>query len=229
MELWNKIPELRDRAPPAFSAGWLDGFKKRHNIRWRTQYGEAGSVNQEVSAEEVEKLRNEISTYKPRDVHNMDEGGLFWKMVPDRTLATESTSGTKKEKNRISFALTSNADGSKKEQALFIGRAQNPRAFRRRRIKINSLPIEYHFNEKAWMTSKIIKIYLRNFNKKMRSQHRNVLLLLDNFSAHSTAVDEINEELTNVTVRFLPANTTSIFQPIDIGIIKNFKALYKRR
>lgn len=36
-------------------------------------------------------------------------------------------------------------------------------------------------------------------------------------------------KMSNVTVIFLPANTTSIFQPLDAGIICNFKAYWRKR
>ena len=44
----------------------------------------------------------------------MDETGLFWKMAPTRTLATEALSGGKKSKDRITLAFTTNATGSEK-------------------------------------------------------------------------------------------------------------------
>ena len=44
----------------------------------------------------------------------MDETGLFWKLQPDRSLATKQTSGGKKSKDRITVALCTNGDGSEK-------------------------------------------------------------------------------------------------------------------
>lgn len=53
---------------------------------------------------------------------------------------------------------------------------------------------------------------------------------MDNFSAHTAAVNEINEEggLSHIRVFYLPANSTSHSQPLDQGIIANFKAIYRR-
>ena len=39
----------------------------------------------------------------------MDETGLFWKLTPERTLATEAGSGGKKSKDRVTLAFTSMA------------------------------------------------------------------------------------------------------------------------
>ena len=45
----------------------------------------------------------------------MDETSLFWKLTPDRTLATQAGSGRKKSKDRITLAFTVSASGKKEE------------------------------------------------------------------------------------------------------------------
>ena len=57
----------------------------------------------------------------------------------------------------------------------------------------------------------------------MRQQNRHVLLLLDNAPSHPKLT------LNNVTLQFLPANTTSKSQPMDEGIIQALKLRYRRR
>ena len=37
-----------------------------------------------------------IKPYLLKDVYNIDKTGLFWKAIPDTTLATKALSGTKK-------------------------------------------------------------------------------------------------------------------------------------
>ena len=59
----------------------------------------------------------------------------------------------------------------------------------------------------------------------MSAQNRQVLLLLDNCSAH--IIDGLI--LKNVTLLFFPPNTTSVLQPMDQGIIQNMKVHYKRQ
>ncbi|KAI9036640.1 uncharacterized protein KD926_001593 [Aspergillus affinis] len=60
---------------------------------------------------------------------------------------------------------------------------------------------------------------------------RKVALLLDNFSAHETTVKAIQREqyqLQNTQIFWLPANPTSRYQPLNQGIIQNFKTYYRR-
>ena len=57
----------------------------------------------------------------------------------------------------------------------------------------------------------------------MRQQNRNVCLTLDNFSGH-----DINYEPTNVRIVFFEPNLTAFVQPLDAGVIRCFKAHYRR-
>ncbi|XP_067682758.1 tigger transposable element-derived protein 6-like [Haliotis asinina] len=66
--------------------------------------------------------------------------------------------------------------------------------------------------------------WLRSFDRQMRSRDRHVILLCDNAASHKSA----NVKLTNVKVHFLPPNSTSHIQPMDAGIIRTFKARYKK-
>ena len=54
----------------------------------------------------------------------------------------------------------------------------------------------------------------------MRRQNRNILLLVDNAPTHAL-YETIH--LTNITIKYLPPNTTVHLQPCDQGIINSFK------
>ena len=60
----------------------------------------------------------------------------------------------------------------------------------------------------------------------MRQQKGNILLLVDNCSAHPPLSAD---SLTNVRYKFLPPNTTSIIQPCNQGIIRNLKSYYRAK
>lgn len=210
---------------PDFKAsnGWLSRFKSRHNIGCATLSGERASVNPDTVASWKERLPDIIKNFAPRDVYNMDETGLFFRALPDKSLTVRGTdcAGGKKSKDRLTVAVCVNAVGEF-ETPLVIGHAQKPRCFKN--LDINRLPVKWVANKKAWMTGFLFKEWITAFNRRMRAGRRHVLLLLDNAPSHPQDL-----ELSNTTVKFLPANTTSVLQPLDLGIIKNIKCHYRTR
>jgi len=53
------------------------------------------------------------------------------------------------------------------------------------------------------------------------------VLLLDNAPGHPPGLEEdLEAEFNFIKIKFLPANTTSILQPMDQQVISNFKKLY---
>ena len=85
------------------------------------------------------------------------------------------------------------------------------------------------------MRSDIFGEWLECINSRFRAQNRKVLLLINNASSHFNPDERNDQEATNdnlnlshVRVHFLPSNTTAHLQPMDAGIIKSFKAIYKQ-
>lgn len=74
------------------------------------------------------------------------------------------------------------------------------------------------------MSRALFHEWLGEFNDGMERQKRKVALVLDNCSAHHSMPD-----MASVEVFFLPPNTTAGLQPMDAGVIANFKVLYRRR
>lgn len=90
---------------PNFKAsnGWLEGFKERYGIKFKEVHGGAGVVDIVSLTEWQSKvLQPMINKFSPDDVFNLDETGLFWQLLPNKTMAFRGercTSG-KKSKER---------------------------------------------------------------------------------------------------------------------------------
>lgn len=206
------------------SNGWLDRFKERHNITFKKICGEAKSVNENSDAMNnwAVELKHILTEFKPDNIFNADETGLFFKLLPEKTLEYKGVdcSGGKRSKERITVLVCANMSGSEKIPLLVIGKSANPRCFK----NIKTLPTDYTSNKKAWMTSEIFTDWIVKLDKKFQRQQRKVAMIVDNCPAHPKV-----KGLKNTTLVFLPPNTTSKTQPCDQGIIQNIKVHYRRR
>ncbi len=218
------------------SVGWVDKFKFRHGIRQLDISGEKLSADTTAIADFQEMLMSKISELNlvREQVHNCDETGLNWKALPQKTLATiseKSASGFKVQKDRITVMVCANASGNHKLSLLVIGKSKKPRAFKN--LNLNALPANYYNQKSAWMSQKIFSEW---FHKKFvpevkahlaeKKLPQKALLLMDNAPTHPTG--EIKSADGNITCLFLPANTTSLIQPMDQGIIENMKRRYRK-
>ncbi|XP_064417988.1 tigger transposable element-derived protein 4-like [Latimeria chalumnae] len=218
----NELAKKLGHADFSASQSWVERFKHRRGIVCRTVCGESESVNSNVLDDYVTKLPSLLIGYQPRDIFNIDETGLFYKLLPNKTLALkgEECHGGKHSKERITLLVGSNMDGSEKLKLLVIGKAKQPRCFK----GVKALPVDYEGNTKAWMTGDIFKDWVITFDRKMQRQKRKVLLFVDNCPAHPHI-----DNLQATTMVFLPPNTTSKLQPMDQGIIKCLKQHSRRQ
>ncbi|CAG8449423.1 966_t:CDS:2 [Acaulospora morrowiae] len=69
------------------SNGWLSRFKVRHGIHQIKLHGEADSAPLDALPEMRATLQELLSTYAPKDIFNADETGLFWRILPNKTLS----------------------------------------------------------------------------------------------------------------------------------------------
>jgi len=76
------------------------------------------------------------------------------------------------------------------------------------------------------------KVFIEFFDWfKQQTIGRKVLLIIDGYGAHHTDYDiwrASTSSTDNIRVVFLPPNTTSHSQPLDQGIIRAWKAYYRR-
>lgn len=219
----------------AASEGWIDRWKTRHGVRFVSISGEKLSADAEAAKKFSVKFQEIVEEYEllPCQVFNIDETGLNYKMLPNKTLASsnDSVAGTKLIKDRLTIAPCSNADGTHKLPLFVIGKSKKPRAFKN--INLSSLPVYYRSQKSAWMDSNLFKSwfidefvpsvekYLKQKNLPVRA-----LLLLDNAPSHPSEEELVKEDIKAI---FLPPNVTSLIQPMDQGVIEWLKRRYRRK
>ncbi|XP_018099221.1 tigger transposable element-derived protein 1-like [Xenopus laevis] len=218
------------------SRGWFSRFKERANLHNIKVQGEAASASVHAASDYSKILEDIINEggYLPEQIFNVDETGLFWKIMPERTYISKdekSSPGHKAPNDRLTLLIGGNASGDFKLKPLLVHRSLNPRALRN--VTKASLPVIWRANTKAWVTVAVFQDWFLNHfipAVKCYCLGKNILfkilLVLDNAPGHPNTLDDIDP---NVKVVFLPPNTTSLLQPMGQGVIASFKAYYLLR
>ena len=168
-------------------------------------------------------------------VLNADETGLYWRLLPTKTLAdgTEKTAkNMKPSKDRVTLMGTANASGDFRLPLVFIHKSAKLRCFSG--INMSALPVHYYAQKKAWMNQTIFSDwFFKHFVPEVRqylqlkSLDSKAVLLLDNAPSHPSASNLATSD-GKIKCLFLPPNVTSIIQPMDQGVLENVKRRYKR-
>ncbi|GFR72768.1 tigger transposable element-derived protein 6 [Elysia marginata] len=168
------------------SAGWLDPFKSRHGIVMKRICGESVAVCQDTTKtwkdSQLKKLLEELS---PGDIFNTDETGLFYKCLPNRTLALKGKKGTGRNipKDQLTLLVAANMSGTEKLPFLAIFNFNKLRC-----LKNIKLPTEYKANTKAWMTGTIFEDSVRKLDRKYLLKGGSIALVINNCPAHPEGV-----------------------------------------
>jgi hypothetical protein len=172
-ELWRQIPAYKDRTKPQFSEGWLTRFKQRHSLQYHTFHGEAASVPSSVH-DQIKSTQSICNQFKPFEIYNMDETGLFWRRMPNGGLSKGKIAGKKLDKTRITIVVATNADGSDRVPLWLIGTAKTPRALRG--VNFRALGCVWRHNKAAWMRHDIMEDWLRSFYGRIPLDKKALLL-----------------------------------------------------
>ena len=148
----------------------------------------------------------------------MDESGCFFKALPDVGLV-------QKGKQAKGGKIFVSAAGQKIDEPIVIWKSKLPRCFNGLRDPSRPGNVHYFSNSKSGMTSEIFETVLSKLNRKLVFKNRKVILFLDNATCHPESMDD---KFSNIKIAFLPKNTTSRLQPLDAGIIRNFKVKYRK-
>ena len=152
------------------SNGWIEKFRRRHGISYSTTSGECSAVDQNIIEHWKSESPKKTEGYEDRDIFNADETGLFFNLLPDKTLnfSGQPCHGGKYSKERLTVLLCANKDGSIKVVPLVIGKSAKPRCFK----NVKTLPTQYESNTSAWMTSFLFMKFLRWFDAFIGNKRR---------------------------------------------------------
>ncbi|XP_029654418.1 tigger transposable element-derived protein 6-like [Octopus sinensis] len=215
----SKVARMLNYSAFKGSNGWLEKFKKRHMLSFKTISGEKNSSDVSSLDMFFSKYDEYVKEYGLQNIFNCDETGLYIKRIPSKSFVSsdEDCFGIKRSKEKFTILLSVSACGEKLKP-LLVGKYKSPRCMKN--FNPEEHGVSYSSSKNSWMTSEIFITWLTITNEQMITQKRKIVLLLDNASCHKYI------HLSNIELFFLPKNTTSLIQPLDMGIIKSFKSNY---
>jgi hypothetical protein len=213
-----------------FGRGWVFKFKQRHNIVRR----KAGSkilrkndCDKETIIKFVENVNKKIDKNDYFSVINIDETGLYYDPTINFTLDLKGTRRVEiktngREKERITMVIGIDLMDNIKIKPLIIFKGTPERC-------IKSVPLNDAYRLSYQANSWCDEDQFINFLSFL-PKDKKILLIYDNFRSHKTAkVNEFLKEYPLVTIKLLPPNTTSILQPLDVGINRPLKIHIKKQ
>lgn len=96
--------------------------KSRSNFTFSKSHGESCDADCSVSVTAIPEFCHLCSEYHQSDVFNADFCSLYYTAVPTKTIGTSFLLGRKKTKERVTFLMYSNANGSESIPPLIIGK-----------------------------------------------------------------------------------------------------------
>ncbi|XP_069159451.1 tigger transposable element-derived protein 7-like [Procambarus clarkii] len=224
------------------SEGWVARFKGWNNIVKRKIVGEILSADESSVEPFKQKLRayivaNNLYSYQ---VYNTDETGLYWRSLPEKTLAMRSEGcvpGRKVNKDRLSVMMGVNADSTDRITCAIVGKYKKPRALQH---CMDRMPVKYYSSQNAWFTQEIFLswfhdvfcreaygsgsylCYERLYTKKMLNEVLVVLPLPEDIElgVDNRARNKL-QNLKNYTIKEAIYNWAKVWSELKESTLKN--------
>ena len=225
------LKAARDNGNAQFKAsnGWVEKFLRRARIQRSCElHGKGGTQIPVGTQERMEEIRSTLAKYDLKNIYNMDESGLFYRMGPSRSylLASENRSEIRvtelqRHKHRLSLVFCVNADASHSFPISFIGKSKNPICLRG--TEFSHLKKNYWSQDNGWMDTKGFIHWIQKWYEAVKKNSSGPwCLVMDNCGGHDVPI-----ELEGVEIVFLPSKTTAIHQLFDLGLIAHSKIRYR--
>lgn len=235
--------EFANRLNVPFKASnhWLDMFISRNDIAAATltegcgsetvgdcssssntsTYGPATSSG-DVIDEMHSQLLHLMQGFRPKDIFNATECALFYRLTPEQMSTIDDLRCPNGElaAERLTVLLATSMAGERLKP-LVIGAASKPHSFQN--ICDDDLPVTWRADKRSWMTCEWFVEWLKKVNQAMARNKRSILMFIDDSPVHPKL-----QHFSNITLRFLPANTVAAVQPLDMGLITTFKTYYRK-
>lgn len=100
---------------------------KRWGLRNFRSHGDSGDCDTEAAEVQVPDIQDQLTVFCKKEIFNVEEFGLNYRMDPKRKIEQTAIQGRMKEKDTLSVLECKNEDGSEKRELMIIGRDVRPR------------------------------------------------------------------------------------------------------
>ena len=111
----------------------------------------------------------------------------------NKSMVFEDGRGGKCSKSRITVMPVANMSGFQKLKPLVINNCWKLHTFSQKRINIHELPMEFHANKKAWLTSNLCSAWLYKQGRIFTRQKRKVAFILHKLVYYGTTLPPKNK------------------------------------
>lgn len=163
----------------------------------------------------------------------MDEVPLLFDLTPDHTLDLKGAPevgirATSKYKVRATLVLCCSADGSK-FPPLLIFKENSGELPKKLKDAYDSRRIVIKANKKGWMTTQLMKEWVKEIWAPNIVKDKPYLMIWDSFQCHKDkGLIDIMLEDYDTQVEIIPGGCTSVLQPLDVGINKPLKGKIRK-
>ncbi|RHY19709.1 hypothetical protein DYB25_008972 [Aphanomyces astaci] len=221
--------------------GLCQSFAHRHRFSQRVP------CHTKLPNAEMVQIRNDFAAtfwgkyavYELGDLINVDETAVYDDMPPGKIWAevggSSKTDKTQKHSDRITAVLSCRADGTNdilhglipeiggKLPIFFIVHGTPGGTIDSSELCTYPEGHHYAVQESGWMDGRVWRKYL-----KMLHILRPSVILADNFDSHVSKESAVAiAEYLHSVLEPLPANCTSVCQPLDVGIMGPFKKILR--
>ncbi|XP_026577826.1 tigger transposable element-derived protein 1-like [Pseudonaja textilis] len=214
------------------SRGWFIRFQQRFHFQKTHTSGETATGDEEAAKRFLNELDGIITegNYFPAQIFSMDETGLYWKRMPERTYIhkeAQAIPGCKSFKDRVTVLLGGNVAGFKLKPFV-VYKSDHSCMFKN--VSKTALPIHYRSDPKAWITPILFDDWFMNCFIPQVKEYCwqkgipfRILLLLSKAPGYPPDLESLHP---HIKIVYLPPNTSVLLQPMSQGAISAFKAYY---
>jgi hypothetical protein len=211
--------------------GWFEGFIKRHPDLSKRKAQNISNARNQVTDEDVvnffKKIKEavELVESNPARIFNMDETGFAPKRHANNVIAERGSSNVWAQDATANFHMTIAGcigAGGQVLPPLFILPGVTVSFDTFNELTIADAAIST--TSSGFMNARLFKLWLQMFSRSIGDEvDRPVLLVYDGCASH-LSLDILEEaEKLQVLLFKLPANTTHLFQPLDVGVFGPLK------